>query len=194
MTENGITTDRLVLREVKEEDWRAVHAYASDPEVVRFVDFGPNTEQETRDFIDRAVAAEKCVPRLAHDLVVVQKESGEIIGGCGIHVTKPEQGEAFIGYVLGRRFWGQGYATEVARALLGCGFETLALRRIYAVCDAKNPASARVMEKAGMRREGWLRENALVKGKYRDELMYAILDRDWRERPEGENTTEALIR
>jgi RimJ/RimL family protein N-acetyltransferase len=175
-----ITTDRLLLRELRKEDWQAVHEYGSDPEVVRFVEFGPNTEEETRDFIRRATASAEDEPRKGHDFAVVRGKDGRLIGGCGIYVTKPEHREAFIGYVFNREYWGNGYATEAAQALLRYGFETLRMHRIFATCDPENRASARVLEKTGMRREGLLRENSRMKGKYRDDLIYAILDREWR--------------
>jgi ribosomal-protein-alanine N-acetyltransferase len=81
--------------------------------------------------------------------------------------------------VLNRKFWRQGYATEVAQALLKFGFNQLKLHRIFATCDPENIASAHVMEKIGMQQEGHIREHKLAKGKWRDSLLYAILDHEW---------------
>ena len=95
-------------------------------------------------------------------------------------MSNPDNPEGWIGYSLNRKFWGQGYATEAAEALVKFGFGQLNLHRIFATCDPFNVASARVLEKAGMQREGHFRQHKWVKGKWRDSLLYAILDCEWR--------------
>jgi len=77
------------------------------------------------------------------------------------------------------------YATEAARALLTFGFGQLRLHRIFATCDPANTASARVLEKIGMQREGLLREHEWVKGRWRDSFLYAILDHEWKKLKAG---------
>jgi RimJ/RimL family protein N-acetyltransferase len=171
-----IRTDRFVLRDLEEADWQDVHRYASDPEVVRYMDWGPNTEDETEKFIQQSIASQKEQPRKSYTLAIVLKEDDELIGSCGIHVSDPNNREGWIGYCLNRHFWRQGYATETARALLRFGFDHLDLHRIFALCDPRSIASAHVLEKVGMQREGHLRERKLAKGKWHDELLYAILD------------------
>ena len=88
------------------------------------------------------------------------------------------QGE--IGYVLHPEHTRRGYATEAAREMLRVGFEGLGLHRIVGRLDARNIASARVLERLGMRREAHLVENELVKGEWTDEVVYALLSREWR--------------
>jgi ribosomal-protein-alanine N-acetyltransferase len=77
---------------------------------------------------------------------------------------------------LTRRYWGQGYATETGKALLTFGFDGLGLHRIFATCDPANVPSAHVLEKIGMQREGRIREHKWAKRRWRDSLLYAILD------------------
>jgi RimJ/RimL family protein N-acetyltransferase len=173
-----LETNRLVLREFEAGDWEAVHEYASDPQVVRYVEWGPNSEEDTRAFLQYALTPPE-QPRRQCSLAIVLKAEGRLIGGCSIAVSNPEQREGWIGYIFNRDFWGQGYATETARALVAFGFEQLGLHRILATCDPENVASARVLEKAGMRREGHLREHLWQKGKWRDSYLYAILEREW---------------
>jgi RimJ/RimL family protein N-acetyltransferase len=173
-------TVRLELREFEKADWREVHEYASDPQVVRFTSWGPNTEEETRRFIQRSNAYQKEKPRVKYSLAVVIRDGNRLIGGCGIYESNIESREGWIGYCLNRQFWGQGYATETARALLGFGFTHLNLHRIFATCDPANTASAHVMEKIGMQYEGHLRENMQCRGTWRDSLLYAILDHEWK--------------
>jgi ribosomal-protein-alanine N-acetyltransferase len=168
--------DRLVLRDLEESDWQAVHSYASDPEVVRYMDWGPNTEDETKNFIQRSIANQKEQPRRNYTLAIVLKLDSQLIGGCGVHLSDPDNREGWIGYCLNRHFWRQGHGTETARALLRFGFDQLNLHRIFALCDPGNIASVHVLENVGMQREGHLRERKLRKGKWHDELLYAILD------------------
>jgi RimJ/RimL family protein N-acetyltransferase len=175
-----IQTKRLILRDFVMADWKAIHDYDSDPEVVRYMDWGPNTEEETKSFLQRAITFQQEQPRRGYSLAIVLGSQNVIIGGCGIRVSSPENREGWIGYVLSRNFWGQGYATETAKALLKFGFETLDLHRIFATCDPANIASAHVLEKTGMKREGYLREHKWARGKWRDSLLYAILDYEWK--------------
>jgi ribosomal-protein-alanine N-acetyltransferase len=175
----AIQTERLTLREFREEDWKSAHDYASDPQVVRYMEWGPNTEEESKNFIQRALANQNEQPRKNFTLAIILKATNKLIGGCGIYVSNPANQEGYIGYVLNRKFWRQGYATEAAQALLKFGFNQLKLHRIFATCDPENIASAHVMEKIGMQQEGHIREHKWAKGKWRDSLLYAILDHEW---------------
>jgi RimJ/RimL family protein N-acetyltransferase len=174
-----IRTSRLLLRDLEESDWQAVHTYASDPEVVRYMDWGPNTKEDTTNFIQRSITGQKEDPRRDFSLAVVLRSDDGLIGGCGIYVSASSNREGWIGYCLNRQFWGQGYATETARALLGFGFDRLRLHRIFATSEPGNVASIHVLEKIGMQHEGHLRENKWAKEKWHDSLLYAILDYEW---------------
>ena len=176
-----IQTKRLTLRDFEKEDWRQVQNYASDPEVVRYMGFGPNTKEESRNFVEKALAQQEENPRKNFSLAIVLKTKDTLLGGCGIYVTNPDIREGYIGYVLNRNFWRHGYATETAKGLLQFGFNQLKLHRIFATCDAENLASAHVLEKIGMQGEAHFRENCSVKGRWRDSLLFAILDHEWSE-------------
>ena len=171
-------TKRLLLRDLKEADWQAIHQYASDPEVVRYMGWGPNTQEETAGFIRRALAGQIEQPRRNYTLAIVLRKEDKLIGGCSINVSNPDNREGWVGYCLNRRFWGKGYATEAAKALVDFGFDKLSLHRIFATCDPANTASAHVMEKVGMKREGRIREHMWTKGRWRDSLLYAILEQE----------------
>ncbi|HHY08477.1 MAG TPA: GNAT family N-acetyltransferase [Corynebacteriales bacterium] len=160
-------------------DWQRVHMYASDPEVVKFMEWGPNTAEESKDFVRMAIAIQKDKPRRHFDLAIVTGPEDCLIGGCGLYVTSSHNREAFIGYCLSRDSWGKGYATEAAKRLICFGFTQLRLHRIFATCDPLNVASAKVLEKCGMTPEGRLRENKLIGKKWRDSLLYAILEHEW---------------
>ncbi len=86
MNDLTLTTKHLLLRGFAKDDWQAVHEYASDPEVVRYVEWGPNTEEETRDFIERSMASYIREPRRNYQFAVMVKEEDKLIGGCGLQV------------------------------------------------------------------------------------------------------------
>jgi ribosomal-protein-alanine N-acetyltransferase len=178
-----LETERLILREFEESDLQAIQEYASDPEVVRYMEWGPNTEKDAREFLQRAFDQRQKQPRSDYGLAVVLKSENQLIGSGGIHIVNADHKEAELGYCFNRRFWGQGYATEAARAFVALGFAELGLHRIYATCDPANVASARVMEKIGMQREGHLRDHRWMKGKWRDSYLYAILEQERDRKP-----------
>ncbi len=173
-----LATNRLILREYRADDFEGVHAYASDLETVRFMLWGPNRPEDTRNFIQATLAQQQQEPRLDYQLTATLT-TGEIIGGCGLYIRRPAHRAAEIGYVLNKNFWRQGYGTEIAQALLQLGFEHIGLHRISATCDPNNIGSARIMEKNHMRREGHFRDHLWQRGRWRDSLQYAILAHEW---------------
>ena len=168
-------TPRLVLREFQLSDYDTVHSYASDADLVKFMPWGPNTENETRAFLTRNFKFQSEKPRKNFDMAVTDKLTGEYLGSAGLMVRSYESGVGFIGYIFRREAHGKGYATEASEALLQFGFKVLGLHRIEATCDEKNLASFRVMQKIGMQNEGLLRDNMMVKGSRRSTYICSIL-------------------
>lgn len=162
----------LALARFCESDIEAVHRFASDPEVCRYTGWGPNSLDETRAFVAEAVQRHSD----RYDLAVLR--DGEVIGSASVWTTSPEHRVGELGYTIRRDCWGQGHATEVARLLVELGFEKLGLERLAATCDPGNAASVRVLEKAGLRREGLLRGLYLVRGRRRDRLVFGRLRTD----------------
>jgi ribosomal-protein-alanine N-acetyltransferase len=177
----ALRTKRLLLREFKEKDWEAVQVYASDSEVVKYMPWGPNSEEDTKNFIQTAISFQTEKPRKRYELAAVLKYDDTLVGGCGLGVSSPENREGVIGYCFNSLYWNAGLATEAAEALVVFGFEQLGLHRIWASCDTENRASSRVLEKVGMKKEAQLRENVWIRGKWRDSVIYAVLDREWAE-------------
>ena len=173
-----IDTKRLKLREITQEDFQGVHEYASDHETVKYMPFGPNTEEETREFIKRNMKRQQEEPRTDFGFGIILKNENRFIGACGIHGITEVQ--ASIGYILNRKHWGHGYATEAARSLVDYLFGELGVHRVFASCDPRNTASIRVLEKVGMSLEGRLRENMVIHGEYRDSLIFGILENEWK--------------
>ncbi len=175
-----LRTPRLILREFREEDLGAIHAYGSDPEVSRYMVWGPNTPEDTRAFLDRQLAAQEQWPRPAVSAAVVLAESGRLIGAVELRVKDPDNHGGEFGWTLARDAWGRGYAPEAATALLRQGFEAMGLHRIVATCDVRNRKSWRALEKLGLRREATFRKDVRVKRRWRDTYLYAMLKEERR--------------
>jgi [ribosomal protein S5]-alanine N-acetyltransferase len=176
-----LETARLLLREYEAGDYDDLREIDGDPEVQRYRGGHTITEEQTRGWIARTEVLRREEPRTRYPLVLARKDGGEVVGACLLNVSSPERREAELGYLVKRRHWGRGYTTEAARAVLGFGFGTLGLHRVWAQANPQNPGSWRVMEKLGMRREGHLREAELTaSGEWRDVYLYAILDHEWR--------------
>lgn len=175
-----LTTDRLLLRDFVEADWPAVLAYQADPRYLRFYHWTQRGEEDVRGFVRLLVRQQEEQPRQKFQFAIILPESGRLIGNCGVRIRDSGSRHADIGYEIAADEWGNGYATEAARAMLAFGFGELAMHRIWANCLADNSASAHVLEKIGMQLEGRLRENEWFKGRWWDTLYYGILEEEWR--------------
>lgn len=178
-----LETADLALREFVPSDWEAVHAYAQDPDVVRYELWGPNTEVQTIAFVNEAIRGRAEDPRRSFELAITLKSTGQLIGGAGLRIRNATHREADIGYALHKAHWGQGLGTQAARGLVRFGFERLGLHRIWATCHCENVASAKVLARAGLRQEGTLRAHRLQRGAWRDSLLFAIVETDPRPLP-----------
>jgi ribosomal-protein-alanine N-acetyltransferase len=177
-----IITGRLVLREFRESDWPDILAYQVDPLYLRYYEWTERTPQAVQEFVHMFLEQQQARPRIKFQLAVTLKPDLQLIGTCGIRLASADAHEGDIGYELAPMYWGQGYATEAARAIVQFGFSELRLHRIWSRCVADNVRSAHVLERLGMHLEGRLRENEFFKGRWWDTLLYAILDYEWRAR------------
>ena len=184
-----ITTERLFLREFKQEDWPVVMAYQRDPLYLRYYEWTDRTPAAVQEFIQMFLAQQQEQPRIKFQLAVTLKSTRQLIGNCGIRMKAPEAHEGDIGYELSPNHWGNGYATEAASAMLEFGFTRLGLHRVWSWCVADNVGSARVLQKLGMQAEGRLRENEYYKGRYWDTLMFGILADEWQAKQPGTENT-----
>jgi len=180
-----ITTARLVLREFVPGDWPDVLAFQRDPRYLRYYAWTGRSEAEVREFVQMFVSQQAERPRRRFQLAITLPDSGRVIGDCGIRRKPGNDWEADIGYELSPEYWGRAYATEATRALVDFGFRELGLHRISSWCIADNAASARVLERVGLRPEGRLRENEYFKGRWWDTLLYGLLESEWRALPEN---------
>jgi len=172
-----IKTKRLLILEFTLDDFEAVHRYATNPNVVKFMAWGPNTEAETRNFLQSKLQSQVLKPRVSYDLAITVDRTP--IGGGGLTIHNLKRDGAELGYCIDEPYWGKGFGTEFAAAMIRYGFEELLLHRVLAKCDPENHGSYMVMEKNGMTKEGHLRENLKIRGQYRDTLIYGILRHEW---------------
>ena len=179
----SIETARLLLRAYVPADAEAFHAYQSLPEVARYLYWGPRDLEQVRASLAEKI--ERLALRDERQLIgrsVVLRATGELIGDYVLSWSSHEHRQGEIGYAFDPRHQGQGYATEAGLPMLAIGFGGLGMHRIMGRLDARNTASARVLERLGMRREAHLVENEFIKGEWTDELVYAMLRTEWEAR------------
>ena len=147
-------TPRLLVRRFRPDDFDAFYELHGGPEAMRFLG-GPWTRQKTREVLDAIVAAYPAKPLEWH--AVERRVDDAVIGACWLGKLGPRweaslgPGHVELGYRYARRFWGHGYATEAARAMLRRAFDELKLPQVVAIVDARNTASERVIQKVGMK-------------------------------------------
>jgi RimJ/RimL family protein N-acetyltransferase len=175
-----IETNRLTLRPFVDDDFDAFHAMRSHEEVVRYLYEEPFSPAQSRDLLDRKIVGASWAKEGDWlSVAVVERDSRLTVGDVGMSWVSERDRTGEIGFIFDPRHQGKGFATEAAGALLGWAFETAGLHRVVGRLEARNAASARVLEKLGMRLEAHLVENEWVKGEWQSELVYAILDREW---------------
>jgi len=177
-----LETDRLVLRPLRRQDAKDIFSYASDPEVARYVLWDPHQSvSETRSYIRYMRSLSR--RGLPSSWAVTLRDSGKVIGTIGFMWYSEANSAAELGYSLSKSFWNLGYATEALRAVIRSVFAVLPVNRLEAQHDLRNPASGRVMEKSGMKKEGILRQRIRNKGEYVDVALFAILRSDLENQP-----------
>ncbi|NLP52590.1 GNAT family N-acetyltransferase [Bacillus sp. RO1] len=175
--EKCLETARLFLRRLELGDADRVEELASDYELAKTTLNVPHPypEGSAADFIRSMWAAEE---KELVAFAVVEKESESLIGIINIKQTIAyKRGE--LGYWIGRPYWGKGYGTEAARAMVAYGFVTLGLNKVFAGAFADNPGSWRIMEKVGMKHEGTWRQHAMRDGRFVDLAYYGLLREEY---------------
>ncbi len=173
-----LRTERLRLRPLCIADAADMYAYASMPEVTRYLPWNIHPDHKyTQRYLSYASG---CYRRGAfYDMAIEHVETGHMIGTCGFMRFDPRQDSGEVGYVVDPRYWGKGIASEALRAILEYGFFQLGLYRIEGRYMVENIASRRVMEHCGMIFEGVLRGALLRDDKYEDIGVCAVLRSDW---------------
>jgi len=178
-----IETERLILRDFEPSDFADVHAYSADYENVKHMTFGPNTPEQTREYLEVKCPAERdAVPRMHYNIALERKEDGRVLGGISLHMNW-RRDDGILGVILNHAYSGHGYVTEGLMGVLDYFFGVMGLHRVHAVCDVNNDAVIRIFDKVGFRNEGRM----IKRGKnrpeepepYFDQFGYAILREEW---------------
>jgi [ribosomal protein S5]-alanine N-acetyltransferase len=138
--------------------------------------WGPNDYETTWSVLEQWLSEQERWHRRSIPLGIELRSERNLIGSTGF--SSIEDGAGVFGFVLHKRYWGFGIATEASQALVQFGFEQLALHRVVAECFVEQVASARIFQKLGMRREAHFRKNALKAGVWRDTYLYALLNEE----------------
>jgi len=174
-----ITTPRIVLRWITEDDIDSLYEVFSDPQVTRYWSTVPLANREAAAELQREIA-EGNASETIFKWGLALRDSGTLIGTATLFNLSLDNGRAELGYGMGRAHWGKGYMNEALSALVSHAFEVIGLRRLEADVDPRNDASIRTLERLGFQREGFLRERWHVNGEIQDALFYGLLRREWR--------------
>lgn len=175
----NIETPRLQLRRLERRDAQDIYAYSKDPDVARYVLWqAQSSVSEAREYIRYMLGRYRRDEPSSWG--IIDKMDGHLIGTIGYMNYDMENGVIEIGYSLAKWKWNQGYMTEALEKVIEYTFETMDVNRIEAMHEPENPASGRVMEKCGFKKEGLLRQRLYNKGKYVDVCLYSLLRGEWK--------------
>jgi RimJ/RimL family protein N-acetyltransferase len=184
-----LRTERLLLRPFHLTDLDALYDIQRRSEVTRYLYWKPRTRDEVSQMLTQRMDMTSITNEGDGILLAVEfRATGEMVGDVALQWHSQEHRQGEIGFVLHPSHQGHGYAREAALVMLELGFDGLGLHRIVGRADERNAASVRVLQRLGMRREAHLVENEFVKGEWTDEVIYALLDREWqqlRSRPDA---------
>ena len=170
-----INTQRLILREIEEKDLYDVYEYASDESVARYMPWEAHKSiEDSRNFIDNEI--EKYKKNNSLNYAIVLKETNKMIGTAGCFEYKEGDKFAQVGYVINKKYWGNGLVPEAMRAIIEYLFREKDVHRIYAKHYVGNEKSGRVMQKLGMKYEGTMEDSVFAKGEYITTKHYAIIN------------------
>ena len=174
-----IETERAFLRPIEKEDNEQVFSYRSDSETNKYQSWIPKTLNDVNEFISKN-PSEINKPETWFQLVIMEKSTNKIIGDIGIHFIDSDNFQSEIGCTLSKEYHGKGFATETIRATVDYLFRKLDKHRIVTSIDPQNINSIKLVERLGFRKEGHFKESLLIDGEWVDDIVYAILNREWK--------------
>jgi RimJ/RimL family protein N-acetyltransferase len=171
----------ISLRAFAESDFEPMAELMGDPDAMKYMSWGPRSRDESRAAFDKRLAAHNIKPDADYlALAVIDTASGALAGEVSLMKVGHLSRNMEAGYMLRPDFHGRGMATAAMRTMMKIGFDQMGQHRIIASCDDRNTASARVMEKCGMRREAHFIRSEWVKGEWTSAFVYALLADEWR--------------
>lgn len=174
-----LVTRRLVVRRLEASDAEKVFAYRTDPNVLCFQSWEPASPEDVREVLERTSSIPLFAPDEWFQLGIASRETGELVGDCGLHVRGDDQRQVEVGITVASAFQRRGIAFEALNALFNFLFEQTSAHRLFCSVDPENIPCQRLLEKIGMRREGHLVESVWIRGAWKDDVVYAVLRREW---------------
>jgi len=171
--------DELILRQVNYNDLNDYFEYLSDEKVLTYVpeECIPRTLERAKEEIDYNLDLFRYKRSIYW--AIARKSDNKLIGSCGFNYWNRDHARTEISYDLSRKYWGQGIMTRVARAVLGFGFTRMELHRVEATVTPANIGSLKVLRKLGFKKEGILREQKLLHGKFNDAVILSLLQKEY---------------
>lgn len=173
-----IRTDRLRLRPLQDKDLMSVYEYRSDAYTNRYQGWIPRTPADMEQFLSM-ISTNPDIPGTWYQLVIIESESGKLIGDIGLHFLNPVNKVVELGITLSRSYHGRGYATEALRALIALLFSDLKKHRLFASIDPDNIGSIRLFERLGFRKEAHFVKSLFLDDRWVDDTIYGLLAEEW---------------
>lgn len=173
-----IITERLVIRRLRDNDLEALVAYRALPEVMALQGWDSFDAEKGHQLIAGCKVVEPFIAGKPFQLGIGLKATDELVGDLYINMTDDGK-QAEIGFTFDPRHQGQGLATEAVHALLNFAFIKKGLHRVYGTTDPRNSRSIALMQRVGMRQEAHFRESLWFKGEWADDVVFAVLEREW---------------
>lgn len=176
-----LIAERLILRPIKPADKNALFEYRSDIITNQYQGWIPESLQDVEEFIGK-LPHKINLPDTWFQFAIVEKETEKLIGDLGIHFLNAANKQAEIGCTLNKYFQGKGYATEAVERIMDYLFNELEKHRIVTSIDPENIHSIKLVERLGFRKEAHFVESLFANGKWVDDLVYAMLKKEWKSR------------
>ena len=175
-----ILTERLILRTLEAPDADSVHAYRSDPEVSRYQYWPFPSIDDVRTFLERQHGMEPFTLTDWFQVGITLRETGEVVGDCGLRAHDSDRRQVEIGITLARPFQRRGLGSEALRALLESLFNQPDTHRVFCSVDPRNRPCIKLLERCGMRREAHMIDSLWINNEWVDDVIFAMLRREWR--------------
>lgn len=181
----SIETRRMLLRPFRPDDTDLIRSLYCDGEILRYAPFDVMTDAQVEEHLAKVIGDWEKTPLRSLEYAMVRKRDGASLGRSHILID-PETDTGMIGWFLRKEYWGNRYALEAGEALIRYCFDGLGLHRVNALLHPENLASRKVLERCGLRQEAWFRQKCRYTKQgvvfWEDELEYALLASEWREK------------
>lgn len=169
-----LETERLIIRDNILEDLEAHHMLMSNPEVMSYIqDIQTHSYEASKANLMFSIEASKKVPRIFYFFAMIHKETKEHIGSVGMTILeKGDSGNAELGYFIHKKYWGHGYTSEAAKAVIDYAFDELGIYKITTGCVYENHRSEKIMKKLGMFKESHLYHHTYHEGRWKERVTY----------------------